>query len=105
MPASFTSADYPALVPPGETIETVAVGAVLAAYNHQNPERRERLVRFARALSFKFDAFMRPPRHPKWRDVSLTATVPGWTKFGVQRPNPQAQQPRRNRIAREATEG
>lgn len=105
LPASFTSADYPALVPPGETVETVAVGAVLAAYNHQNPDRRERLVRFSRALSLKFDSFMRPPRHPKWRDVSLTATVPGWTKFGSQRPNAEVQQPRRSRSAREAPQG
>ncbi len=105
LPAGFTSSDYPALVPPGETVETVAVGAVLAAYNHQNPDRRERLVRFSRALSLKFDAFMRPPRHPKWRDVNLTAAVPGWTKFGTQRPTtpaPQAQQPRRPQSVREA---
>jgi len=106
LPASFTSADYPALVPAGETVETVAVGAVLAAYNHQNPERRDRVVRFSRALSLKFDSFMRPPRHPKWRDVNLTATVPGWTKFGsAQTPAPQSQRPRRYRNAREATEG
>ena len=104
LPASFASTDYPALVPAGETVETVAVGAVLAAYNHQNPDRRERLVRFSRALALKFDSFMRPPRHPKWRDVTLTATVPGWTRFGTQRP-PQSQQPRRYRRAREATEG
>ncbi len=96
LPANFTSSDYPALVPPGETVETVAVGAVLAAYNHQNPDRRERLIRFSRALSLKFDFFMQPPRHPKWRDVSLTATVPGWTRFGTQRPIPQTQQPRRS---------
>lgn len=105
LPASFAPADYPDLVPTEQTVETVAVGAVLVAYNHQNPERRERLMRFSRALALKFDAFMRPPRHPKWRDVSLTATVPGWTKFGTQRPNPQVQQPRRSRSTREATEG
>jgi TRAP transporter TAXI family solute receptor len=86
LPSQFTSADYPALMPPGETVETVAIGAVLAAYNHSNPERRERLLRFSKALSLKFDQFLQPPRHPKWRDVNLAASLPGWTRFGSQPP-------------------
>jgi hypothetical protein len=24
-----------------------------------------------------------PPRHPKWRDVNLAATVPGWTRHSL----------------------
>ena len=99
LPSQFTSADYPALVPPGETVETVAIGAVLAAYNHTLPERRERLVRFSKALSLKFEAFLQPPRHPKWRDVNLSASLPGWTKFGSQEP---PQSPRRGRVNRSA---
>lgn len=89
LPSQFTAADYPTLVPSGETIETIAIGAVLAAYNHTIPDRRERLVRFSKALSLKFEAFLQPPRHPKWRDVNLAATVPGWTKFGSEEPRPQ----------------
>ncbi len=89
LPSQFTAADYPALVPAGDTVETVAIGAVLAAYNHTIPERRERLMRFSRALSLKFEAFLQPPRHPKWRDVNLAATLPGWTKFGSQEARPQ----------------
>ena len=94
LPASFGPGDYPALVPAGTTVDTVAVGAVLAAYNHQIPERRDRLVRFSRALSLKFDAFLRPPRHPKWREVNLAAGVPGWVRFGTQAPRPQPRRPR-----------
>lgn len=82
-PAEFTSGDYPALVPSGEVVETLAVGAVLAVYNHQSAERRNRLVRFQEALAAKFDQFLRPPRHPKWREVNLAAQVPGWTRFGA----------------------
>ena len=26
---------------------------------------------------------MEPHRHPKWRDVNLAATVPGWTRWSV----------------------
>ncbi len=94
LPASFGPDDYPGLVPSGESVETVAVGAVLAAYNHQIPERRDRLLRFSRALSLKFDMFLRPPRHPKWREVNLAAGVPGWARFGSLPPRPQ---PRRSR--------
>lgn len=104
LPASFTSADYPALVPAGETVETIAVGAVLAAYNHQNPDRRERVLRFSRALALKHDAFLRPPRHPKWREVNLAAAVPGWTRFGTQPPR-QAPPPRRFRSVPETAGG
>ena len=92
LPSQFTPADYPALVPAGQTVETVAIGAVLAAYNHTIPERRERLMRFSKALSLKFEAFLQPPRHPKWRDVNLSASLPGWTKFGGQPPGPQLRQ-------------
>jgi hypothetical protein len=28
-----------------------------------------------------FDKFRQPPRHPKWKDVNLAATVPGWTRL------------------------
>ena len=91
LPSQFTSADYPALVPAGQTVETVAIGAVLAAYNHTIPERRERLVRFSKALSLKFEAFLQPPRHPKWHDVNLSASLPGWTKFGGPPSSPSRQ--------------
>ena len=63
-------------------MQTVAVGAVLAAYNHQYVDRRDRLLRFSRALSLKYELLIQPPRHPKWREVNLTAAVPGWTRFG-----------------------
>ena len=37
--------------------------------------------RFVEALFTKWDKFQQPPRHPKWRDVNLAATVPGWKRF------------------------
>jgi hypothetical protein len=30
-----------------------------------------------------WEKFRQPPRHPKWRDVNLAATVPGWTRWSV----------------------
>jgi TRAP-type uncharacterized transport system substrate-binding protein len=78
----FTSQDYPGLVPPGQTVDTIAVPSVLAVFNWpKNNERYRRVQRFVEALYTKWDKFLQPPRHPKWKDVNLAATVPGWTRW------------------------
>jgi TRAP-type uncharacterized transport system substrate-binding protein len=80
----FTSQEYPTLVPQGQVIDTIAVPAVLAVFNWaKNTDRYRRVQRFVEAFFSKFDQFQQPPRHPKWRDVNLAATVPGWTRWGV----------------------
>jgi uncharacterized protein len=80
----FTSEEYPTLVPQGEKIDTIAVPAVLAVYNWpKDTDRYRRVRKFTEALFSKWDKFTEAQRHPKWRDVSLTATVPGWTRWSV----------------------
>jgi len=80
----FTSQEYPTLVPPGQVVDTVAVPAVLAVYNWpKNSDRYRRVQRFVESFFTNFDKFQQPPRHPKWRDVNLAATVPGWTRWSV----------------------
>jgi hypothetical protein len=80
----FTSQEYPTLVPQGEKIDTIAVPAVLAVYNWpKESDRYRRVQRFTEALFTKWDKFREPHRHPKWRDVNLAATVPGWTRWSV----------------------
>ena len=82
LPSRFEHADYPALVPEGATVETVAVGAVMAVYNWTpGTERYARLARFVEAFFNSLEALQSPPHHPKWRQVSLSAQVPGWTRF------------------------
>jgi TRAP-type uncharacterized transport system substrate-binding protein len=63
----LTNKEYPTLVPPGQS----------------GNDRYRRLERFVEGLFTKWDKFREPPRHPKWRDVNLAATVPGWTRWGV----------------------
>jgi hypothetical protein len=29
----------------------------------------------------KIAEFQKPPRHPKWREVNIAATLPGWSRF------------------------
>lgn len=82
LPAEFRRTDYPALVPEGAPVETIAVGAVMAVYAWPpGTERHRKVARFVEAFTTKFPAFLQPPRHPKWREVNLAAQVPGWTRF------------------------
>jgi TRAP transporter TAXI family solute receptor len=82
LPARFASSDYPRLIDAGKEIETVAVGNVLAVFNWpENSERYKRVQRFVDAFFSRFDEFLQPGRHPKWKEVNLAAQVPGWTRF------------------------
>jgi TRAP-type uncharacterized transport system substrate-binding protein len=82
LPARFASSDYPRLIESGKTVETVAVGNVLAVFNWpENSERYKRVERFVEAFFSRFDEFSQPGRHPKWKEVNLTATVPNWQRF------------------------
>jgi len=82
LPATLTSKDYPNLIPEGETVETIAVPSVLAAYNWPpNTERRRKLALFVDAFFTKFAALQNPPFHPKWKEVSLTAPLAGWNRL------------------------
>lgn len=89
LPTTLVAADYPTLIAAGGSVETIAVGAVMAVYAWQpGSERHRKVARFIEALNAKFDRFLQPPRHPKWREVNLAAQVPGWTRFDatIQRP-------------------
>ena len=48
----------------------------------QGNERYAKVSRFIDAFFTKFPELLKPPRHPKWKDVNLAAKVPGWTRFG-----------------------
>jgi TRAP-type uncharacterized transport system substrate-binding protein len=81
-PAELTNADYPALIPQGETIQTISVQALLAVYNWQrNTDRFRRCVRFVEYLFDRFDRLRAQPYQPGWKQVNLAGTIPGWTRF------------------------
>ncbi len=84
MLGEFTSQDYPGLVPQGGRTDTIAVPTVLAVYNWpRGTERYRKVERFIQAMFAKWDKLQKPPFHPKWKDVNLAATVPGWHRFAV----------------------
>jgi TRAP transporter TAXI family solute receptor len=82
LPDQFTHEAYPALVPAGSNVSTIAVGDVMAVFGWApRTERYNKVAHFVDAFFGKFDQFQQPPRHPKWREVNLAAEVPGWTRF------------------------
>ena len=82
LPTQLTSQDYPNLIAPGQSVDTVAASAVLAVYNWApRTERYRRLVLFVETFFSKVKALQRPPYHPKWREVALSAPLAGWTRF------------------------
>ena len=81
-PAKLTSDDYPALVPKGSSIETVAVASVLAAYNWpRDTDRYRRVATFIDAFFAKFPEFQKPARHAKWREANINSALKGWKRF------------------------
>jgi uncharacterized protein len=82
-PSTLTHDDYPEIIPAGQSVDTIAVGAVLIAYNwpKANVDRYRRVQRFVEAFFPKIAEFQKPPRHSKWREVNLAAQLPGWTRF------------------------
>jgi TRAP-type uncharacterized transport system substrate-binding protein len=82
LPTTIGHEDYPDLIPPGQSVETIAVGAVMIAYNWpKNSDRYRRVQKFVEAFFPKIGDLQKPPRHVKWREVNLSATLKGWTRF------------------------
>lgn len=82
VPTRLTATDYPGLVPQDHPVDTVAVGAVLAAANLQPlSERYRNLVNFVDAFFTGFQSLLTPGHHPKWREVNIAAELPGWRRF------------------------
>jgi TRAP transporter TAXI family solute receptor len=84
LPATLTHQDYPALIPDGKPVETIAVGAVLAVYNWpRETDRHRRVAKFVDSFFTKFPDFQKAPRHAKWKEVNLAATLKGWKRLPV----------------------
>jgi TRAP transporter TAXI family solute receptor len=84
LPAVLTAKDYPNLIAEGERVDTIAVPAVLAAYNWApNTDRYRKLSLFVDAFFTKFPTFQNPPFHPKWKEVSLSAPLQDWHRLPI----------------------
>ena len=82
LPADLTHDLYPNLIPEGTTVPTIANRALLVAYTWpENSPRYKRIAKFVDAFFSKIDQFNSSSRHPKWREVNLSAEMPGWVRY------------------------
>jgi len=82
LPTTLSSEEYPSLLSPGETIETLATSVLLVSFDWpENTERYNRVARFVNVFFSRIEDFMKPPRHPKWKEGSIAASIPGWQRF------------------------
>ncbi len=81
-PTTIKAANYPALLAPDDSIETIAVPSVLAVYNWKpGSDRADRVNRFVDTLFANLYRLQQPPFHPGWKDLNLEALVPGWQRY------------------------
>jgi hypothetical protein len=63
-------------------VPTIANRALLVAYSWQEGfARYKRVAKFVEEFFGKIDQFHSSARHPKWKEVNLSAEIPGWTRF------------------------
>ena len=84
VPARLEHKDYPNLIREGETVATIAVPTVLAVFNWPNgTDRYRRVARFIESYFAKFPQLQQPSFQPKWQEINVAGTVPGWTRYRV----------------------
>src|SRR5581483_7786196 len=84
VPSRLTHEDYPNLIPEGQTVDTLASGVIVIAFNWpKNSDHYRRLEKFVEAFFPRVADFQQPPRHAKWKETNVAATIPGWKRFAA----------------------
>ncbi|HEV2558535.1 MAG TPA: TAXI family TRAP transporter solute-binding subunit [Microvirga sp.] len=84
LPSTLVAEDYPELLGPGERVATLGVQNVLFAYNWPSKSPRAQLGDFfLNSLFQRLSNLQKPPRHPKWQEVNLAGTVPGYRRLAA----------------------
>ena len=81
-PDPLTAEDYPNLVPPGKSVETARMAAILAVYNWQDKSLRyANVAKFIRSFIGKIDQLSQASRKDVWQKLDLTGEVKGWQQY------------------------
>ena len=81
LPTGFDHDDYPNLIEMETEIPSVATGmALLAATSKDDPDHADRVAQLVDTLFSHFGELKKEGRHPKWREINLAASLPGWTR-------------------------
>src|ERR1700730_4897287 len=82
LPAQITHELYPNLIPEGTTVPTIANRALLVAYTWpENSPRHKNAPKPTHPSHSNNQQPNNPSTHPKWREVNLSAEMPGWVRF------------------------
>ncbi len=81
LPTRLGSDDYPNLIEPGAEVPAVATGLVLLAVTSEDgSEAAARVARFVETVFPRFAELQAQGHHPKWREVNLAASLPGFKR-------------------------
>lgn len=81
-PDPLTAEDYPNLVPPGKSVETARMAAVLAVYNWKDKSLRyANVTKFIRTFIGKLDQLSQASRKDVWQKLDLAGEVKGWQQY------------------------
>lgn len=84
VPTSLKPEDYPNLITTGKQVSTIAVPNVLATFNWANDnDRFRRVSRFIQAFFANYEKLKGPSFQPKWQEINIAGTVPGWTRYRI----------------------
>ncbi len=80
-PAVFRSSDYPTLIPTGASVEALSLTAVLMTRAGRGSEASQRRITpFVSAFFEGLTSRRSGDLHPKWMEINLAASLPGWTR-------------------------
>jgi uncharacterized protein len=80
LPTRFEPGDYPNLIKTGSEVATVATGMVLLAKSKADSAASKRVASFVGAVFPRFAELQAQGRHPKWREINLAASLPGFKR-------------------------
>jgi TRAP-type uncharacterized transport system substrate-binding protein len=81
-PATIAHEDYPALLPGGQSLDTISTGTALVVFNWPaGTERYQAISGFCDRFFSNIRTLLQAPYHPKWREVNLFAQLPGWQRY------------------------
>lgn len=82
VPTYITVNDYPGLVAAEQPAASIAVGSLLMAADlRMIPERYRNVANFVETFFAGFQFLLAPGYHPKWEEVNIAASVPGWVRY------------------------
>jgi TRAP-type uncharacterized transport system substrate-binding protein len=81
-PTVLTADDYPALIPPGAEVATVAVANALISYNWpKGHPRGTALAKFSERLVTQYNRLLETGYHESWEEIDISLDVPGLQRY------------------------